>query len=143
MSYDPSTALTDGIKTVLSGNVTVGSVTYPVYDTVEWGPTNRTYVYIGPYIDTEQGTKDDFVFTGSITVESVDEGQVQNVKRSTVRAVNNKVRDLLKSTKAGVFTITGRTLVVFRHGGSNEIRETHKDGRTRLRIIDIYEFVIN
>ena len=70
---DPSAALIAGIKTVLSGNVTISGTTYPVYDTLRQGATNRVYVLIGPYLDTEDGAKEGFVYRGSIVIESVDE----------------------------------------------------------------------
>ena len=139
---DPSEALIAGIKTVLSGNVTVSGVTYSVYDTLNRGATNRTYVLIGPYIDTENGSKDSFVYEGSITVETVDESQTMNVSRSTAQQINNKVRSLLEPAKGTTFSVTGYTLVVFRHAGSTQLRELGSDKRERIRIIDIYEFVI-
>lgn len=141
-SVDYSSALIDGVYNVLNGNVKISGVTYDVYKTVYKGQTNRAYVYVGNIVDTEDGTKDDFVYSGSIAIESVDERQTDNVSRSTVQAINNKVRSLLKTSKGGVFTVTGRTLVVFRHGGSTTNEEKSKDGRTRYRIIDIYEFII-
>lgn len=137
---NPSAALIAGIKTALTG-VAVGSVTYPVYDTVEKGATNRTYVYIGNYLDNEEGTKDDFVYTGTIAIECVDEGQVQNVRRSTVQGLNNAVRAKLKTSKGAVFSVTGFTLIYFRHAGSTQTYENN-NGRATVRIIDIYEFSI-
>lgn len=141
-SVDYSAALIDGIYSVLNGNVQISGVTYPAYKTVYHGQTNRAYVYIGNIVDTEDGTKDDFVYSGSIAIESVDETQTSNISRATVQAINNKVRTLLKTSKGGVFSVTGRTLVVFRHGGSTTNEEKSGDGRTRYRIIDIYEFII-
>lgn len=141
-SVDYSSALIDGIYSVLNGNVTISGVTYDVYKTVYSGQTNRAYVYIGNVVDSEDGTKDDFVYSGSIAIESVDEQQTSNVSRATVQAINNKVRGLLKTAKATVPSVTDRTVVVFRHGGSTMTNETSKDGRTRYRIIDIYEFII-
>ena len=139
---DPSAALIAGIKTVLSGNVTVGTVTYPVYDTLTGGATNRAYVLIGNYMDNENGTKEQFIYEGIISVESVDNSQVQNVTRTKAQAISNKVRELLKTSKASTFSVSGYTLVVFRHAGSTQIREKGRDGREVIRIIDIYEFII-
>ena len=141
-SSDPSAALIAGIKTVLDGNVTISGAEYPVYDTLLRGATNRSYVLISNYLDNEDGTKDDFIYTGTIAIESVDESQVQNVSRSTAQAINNKVRSLLKTSKGGTFTVSGYTLIVFKHAGSTQLREQVKDKRERIRIIDIYEFII-
>ena len=139
---DPSSALIAGVKTVLEDNVTISSVTYPVYDTFYKGATNRSYVYIGNYLDDEDGSKDSFVYHGTLAIESVDESGVQNVARTTAQSICNKVRSLLKTTKGGTFTVTGFTLTVFSHAGSTQIREKTDDGRERIRIIDIYEFII-
>ena len=141
-SKDPSAALIAGIKTVLSGNVTIGTNTYKVYDTFYQGATNRAYVLIGNYLDDEDGHKDGFVYQGTIAIESVDETQTKNVSRTKAQGISNKVRSLLKTTKGGTFTVTGYTLVIFRHAGSTQLQEVMKDGRHRIRIIDIYEFVI-
>ena len=141
-SKDYSTALRTGIYTVLNGNVTVSSKTYKIYKDPVGGEPNRTYVAIGTIIDNEDGTKEDFVFRGSISVETIDESQTMNPTRDLSEAVNNKVRSLLKTTKSSTFTVIGSTLTVFRHGGSTRMREELKDKRMRYRIIDIYEFII-
>jgi hypothetical protein len=141
-SADISSGLIDGVYDVLNGNVTIGGVTYDVYKTVYMGQTNRAYVYVGNIVDTENGTKEDFIFEGSIAIESVDEQQTSNVSRSTVQAINNKVRSLLKTTRTEVPTVSGHTVIYFKHGGSTMTEEKARDGRTRYRIIDIYEFLI-
>ena len=141
-SVDISAGLIAGIYSVLNGNVTISGITYPVFTTVYQGKTNRSYVWIGNVIDTDDGTKEEFVYTGSIAIESVDESQVNNPTRATVQAINNKVRSLLKPTRTETPTVTGRTVVVFRHGGSTMFEEQASDGRTRYRIIDIYEFIL-
>ena len=139
---DPSSALIAGIVTVLSGNVTIDTVTYPVYDTERSDAPNRQYVWVGNYIDNEAGTKDDYVYTGSISIETVDRAGTLNKTRATAQAISNKVRSLLETAKGTTFTVTGYTLSVFRHGGSVQPRTKGRDGRDEIRIIDIYEFVI-
>ena len=61
---DPSAALIAGIKTVLNGNVTIGTTTYPVYDNPRRDAPNRRYVLIGNYLDSEDGTKESFIYNG-------------------------------------------------------------------------------
>lgn len=139
---NPASALSTAIKTVLSGNVTISGITYPVYETVEMGPPNRSYVHISTYIDTEQGTKDNYGYSGTIAVECVDEGQPNNVKMATARAISDKTRALLCVTRGVTFSITGYNLVIFRMTGNTETRELMKDNRERIRVIDIYEFLI-
>ena len=141
-SVDISSGLIDGVYNVLNGNVTISGVTYKVFKNFHPGPTNRSYVYVGDVIDNENGTKDDFVYEGSIVVESVYETQPMNPQRATVQSINNKVRSLLKTTKTEVPTVSGRTVIVFRHGGSVMRQEETRDKRTRFIITDVYEFII-
>lgn len=142
MSADISSQLIDGIYDILNGNVTVSGVTYPVYKHFYRGPTNRSYVKIGNVIDNENGTKQDFIYEGSIDIESIDEQSAMNPARTTVQAINNKVRGLLKTTRTEVPTITGHECIVFRHAGSTLREEQTRDKRTRYIITDIYEFII-
>lgn len=139
---NPATALITGITTVLTGNVTISGVTYPVYSNREMGQTNRAYVLISTYIDREEGTKDSFGYTGTIAVESVDEAKQLNPAMTGARAISNKVRSLLTATKGVGFSVTGYTLTIFRLTGSTETREDMKDGRQIQRVIDIYEFLM-
>jgi len=141
-SVDISSGLIDGIYSVLNGNVTIGGVTYKVYKNFYNGPTNRSYVRIGNVIDNDNGTKDDFVYEGSIAIECVYEAQPMNPQRATIQSINNKVRSLLKTTKTEVPSVTGRTVIYFRHGGSTMREEQTRDKRKRYIITDIYEFLI-
>jgi hypothetical protein len=138
---NPASALSTAIKTAL-GTVTISGITYPVYETREPGPPNRSYVLISTYVDTEQGTKDNYGYTGTIAVEAVDESQTNNASMAKVRAISDKTRSLLCSTKGTTFSITGYTLTVFRLTGNTETREVMKDNRTITRVIDLYEFLI-
>ena len=137
-----SSALIDGIYAVLNGNVTVSSVTYKVLKEQRRDATNRAYVWIGNVIDVENGTKDDFIYDGSIVIESVDERQVYNTARATAQSISDKVRSLLQTSKGSTFSVTGFTLTYFRHGSSRELYEQTRDKRERVRIIDIFEFQI-
>ena len=141
-SVDISSGLIDGVYNVLNSNVKVSGVTYKVFKNFHPGPTNKSYVYVGNVIDTENGTKDDFVYEGSIAVESIYETQPINPRRATVQSINNKVCSLLKSTKTEVPTVSGRTVIVFRHGGSVMREEQTRDKRLKYIITDIYEFII-
>ena len=141
-SKDYATALRTGINTVLATSITISGITYKFFKDPESVGPNRTYVTLGPIIDTEVGSKDGFVYQGSISVETIDTSQTLNGTRDLSETVNNKVRGLLKATKGGVFSVTGFTLTYFRHAGSTRLIETLKDGRKSYRIIDIYEFQI-
>jgi YbbR domain-containing protein len=139
---NPSSALSTAIFTVLSGNVTISGVSFPVYENVEKGAPNRSYVHISTYTDVEQGTKDNYGYSGTIAVEAVDESQANNAKMSRARAISNKTRDLLCAVRGLTFAVTGFTLVIFRLTGSTETREVMKDNREMIKVIDIYEFLI-
>jgi len=141
-SVDISSGIITGVYNVLNGNVTISGVTYPVYKNFYSGPPNRSYVRIGNVIDNENGTKEAFIYEGSIAIESVCETQPVNPQRATVQAINNKVRSLLKTTKTEVPTVTDRTVIVFRHGGSTIREEKMPTGNIRYVITDIYEFII-
>jgi len=142
ISADYSGALRTGINTVLSGNITISGTTYKFFKDPETVGPNKTYVTLGPIIDAENGTKEHFIYQGSITVETIDMSQSGTPKRTLSETVNNKVRGLLKATKGAVFTVAGFTLIYFRHGGCTRMTETLQDGRKSFRIIDIYEFLI-
>lgn len=139
---NPASALSTAIKTVLSGNVTISGITYPVYETVENGPPNRSYVHISTYLDNVQGTKDNYAYSGTIAVEAVDQSQPNNAKMATARAISDKTRSLLCVTRGVTFSISGYTLVIFRLTGNTETRELTKDNRETIKVIDIYEFLI-
>lgn len=139
---DYAAALRAGIYTVLNGKVIVGGKTYKVYKDPVRGGTNRAYVQIGTIIDNEDGTKESFIYRGSIAIEVVDESQVNNPTRDLSESINNKVRSLLKTSKGSTFAVTGYTLTVFKIGGSDRMVETLRDKRKGHRIIDIYEFII-
>jgi hypothetical protein len=93
-------------------------------------------------VHTENGTKDDFIYEGTVQVEVVNEG-LHRADKKLVQKILGVVRGLLKATKGATFSI-GETLslVVFRPGVYNEGIEYGENGITRLRLIDIYEFMI-
>ena len=138
---DISDDLITGIFTVLDGNVTYSEVTYPVYKSIPKTPAS-VYIHVHNVLDKENGTKDDFIYEGTVQVEVVNEGQ-QRADMKLVRKIRGVVRGLLKATKGATFSIgDDHTLVVFRAGASNEGAEFADNGITKLRLIDMYEFII-
>lgn len=133
--------LVDGIFTVLDGNVTYGGTTYPVYKSIPKAPA-AVYVHIHNVTSIENGTKDDFLYEGTVQVEVVNEG-LQRADKKLIQKVMGVVRGLLKATKGATFSI-GETLslVYFTPGPSNELTEQADQGITRVRLIELYNFLI-
>jgi len=141
-SVDIGYDLTDGIFNVLNGNVIYDDVEYPVYKSIPKAPASL-YVFIGDIISIEDGTKDSFIYTGSIRLEVVDERNMRADKK-IVYNVLSVVRGLLKVTKGHTFSIgDDLTLVVFSHEPLNTFTEISDTGISRIRLIDNYNFVIN
>ncbi len=139
-SVDIQYDLIDGIYDVLHGNVSYGGATIPVYKSVPKTPDDL-YVHIGDVLESEDGTKDDFMYYGTVQVIIVDESMHQ-ADRKQIQGVLGAVRALLKPTVATTFTCGDRTLVIFRHESLVPVTEYADNSIIRTRLIDIYSFVI-
>lgn len=128
------------VTTNLTGTVAANDITYPVYKSIP-KPSAEVYVHIHNVIHTEDGTKDDFVYAGTVQIEVVDESKHRG-DRTLSRSILGVVRGLLKTSKASVFTVGSRTLVIFSHASFNEFVEAADQGIARSRLIDIYNFLI-
>jgi hypothetical protein len=138
---DISHDLIDGIFDVLSGNVVYSGVTYPVYKSIPKTPA-AIYVHVHDVNDTEDGTKDAFIYQGTVTVEIVNEG-LMRADMKLLQKINGVVRGLLKATKAGTFSIGGTlTLIVFKFNVGNTFIEPADNGIVRSRLINSYNFLI-
>ena len=135
ISYD----LTDGIYDVLNTHVTVGSVTYPVYKSVPKTPAT-TYVLIANIEQSEEGTKDYFIYTGTIQIHVVDSSKERGDLK-LAQSIMNVVRQHLKPTRATTFTIGSHTLVVFNPESSTTLTG-EEIGISKVRIVDLYTFLI-
>jgi hypothetical protein len=89
----------------------------------------------------DAGTKDDFVYDGTVQVEVVDESKHQADKKLAYQILA-LVRALLKPTRTSTFAVTGRTLVVFTPGPYGELVELGDAGLSRTRLIETYNFLI-
>jgi hypothetical protein len=132
---DISYELINGIYTALLGNVSC-----PVYKSIPKTP-ETLYVHIHNVLHIEDGTKDDFIYTGTVQIEVVDESKMRADKKAA-QTVLGSVRSTLKPSKAAVFSIGTRTLTVFSHGSYNEFIELADNGISRVRLIDIFNFII-
>ena len=139
-SIDTSYDLIDGIYDVLNGNVSYGGSIIPVYKSVPKTPASL-YIHIGDVLESEDGTKDDFVYYGTVQVIIVDESE-HRADRKQAQGILSAVRTLLKPTVATTFTCGDQTLVIFRHESLVPVTEYADNSIVRTRLIDIYSFVI-
>lgn len=134
-------ALIDGIFDTLYNNMTYGGVTYPVYKSTP-KPAPSTYVIIDQINSIENGTKDYFIYEGTINIVICDDS-AQRGDKKLAQGILGVVRGLLKSTRTSTFTVTGFTLVAFTPGVFNDFVEQSETGYSRIRLIDQYNFIIN
>jgi len=132
--------LINGIFTVLDGNVSYGGTSYPVYKSIPKTPAT-VYVWITEVMSDEDGTKDEFVYYGTVQVRVINEG-LQRADKKLIQGISGVTRGLLKTTKGSVFSIGDRTLVVFKQGTSSTLVEIGDNGIIRMSKIDIYDFIV-
>lgn len=136
ISYD----LIEGIFTVLDGFVIYSGTTYPVYKSIPKVPAS-VYVWITEVLNDEDGTKDAFIYYGTVQVRVVNEGQ-QRADKKKIQGIMNVVRGLLLPHKGHTFSCGYRSLIVFSPGPSNELIEPADNGIVKMQLIDIYSFII-
>jgi hypothetical protein len=124
----------------LAGTVAAADVTYPIYKSVPKTPAD-TYIYIGGVIQAEDGTKDSFIYNGTVQVR-VTMDDMTRADKTVLQQILNVIRGLLKATKAAVFTIGSHTLIVFSHESMTEVVEQADTGIIKVNLIDIYNFEI-
>ena len=136
ISYD----LIEGLFTVLDGNVVYNDAAYSVYKSIPKQP-DATYVWITEVMHAENGTKDDFVYEGTVQVRVIDESQARADKKKAY-GIMNVVRGLIKATRTSVFSCGDNSLIIFAPGTSTELAE-QADGKViRIQLIDIYDFIV-
>jgi hypothetical protein len=137
ISYD----LVDGIFTVLDGNVSYGGTVYPVYKSVPKPPA-ETYVFIHNVISAENGTKDEFLYEGTVQIDVVDEISLVADKKKA-QGIIGVVRGLLKPSKDSVFSIGDTlTLVIFSPASYNEMIDISGKSKSVVQLSERYEFLI-
>ena len=137
---DISDDLVNGIFDVLDGNVIYDDTTYPVYKSIPKVPA-PVYVWITEVMHDEDGTKDSFMYNGTVQIRVVDES-LQRADKKKGRGINNVVRGLLKPSRTTVFSIGDTlTMIALKPGGYNELTE-QSDNIMKMSFIDIYDFLI-
>ena len=138
VAFTGATSITNA-TTNLAGTVAAADIIYPVYLSIPKTPAD-IYVYAGGVIHIEDGDKDNFAYPGTVQVRVV-VNKLTRAERKLVSEILGVVRQLLKPTKATVFTVTGFTLVVFSLESMNEMIEQN-EGNTKISLIDTYNFLI-
>lgn len=137
---DISLELTDGIRAALGSTLTVNAVDYPVYVTMpKAAPDN--YIYIGGITQTENGTKDDFIYEGTVQIR-VTTDNLHQAEKKLSKQILKSVRNTLKPTKDAVFALDTMELIVFSHESFSELVTQTETNLIRIDLIDIYNFII-
>jgi hypothetical protein len=137
---DSAAKLCNDINGDLTGTVASADVTYPIYKSIPKTPAS-IYVYVGNVINDTEGTKDEFHYTGTCQVQIVDESRQRGDKKLALEIIN-VLRGILKPTRASVFSISPSTLVVFDPGPYNEVITEADNNISKIKLIDIYNFLI-
>ena len=135
ISYD----LIDGIYDAIYNKAIYGGVTYPVYKSIPKTPA-ATYVFIGNVEQIEDGTKDNYIYSGTVQIQVVDASK-ERADMKLAQNIMNVVRQTLKPTRSTTFTIGSHTLIVFNPESSTTLTG-EEIGIMQIRIIDLYNFLI-
>ena len=137
---DISLELSDGIQTALDGQVTVNGVDYSVFVTMpKVAPDN--YIYIGEVNQIDDGTKDEFIYKGTVQIR-VTTDNLHTAEKKLARQIISAVRGLLKPTVDAVFALDTSELIVFSHESYSELTTQTDSNLVRIDLIDIYNFEI-
>lgn len=135
--FTGSTSITN-LTGTLAGAVANANTIYPVYITVP-KDAPEIYIRLGEVIDSEDGTKDTFIYNGSVPVIVCDDSQTNQTERNLAQKINNVIRGLLKPTRQSV----PAGFIALNHGTRNEYTEQSEMGNPLVRIADVYEFIID
>lgn len=149
MHQDISYILIDAIFQGLTGSgVTYNFVTYPVYKSIPKLPPS-IYVFVGNVIQTEDGTKDEFMYEGTVQIHVVDESK-ERADLMLAQAIISVTRFLLKIQRTRIFTLeawgpdsTARKLVILKPDTFNTVVSQAANGIVAIRLVDTYNFLIN
>ena len=156
-------SLIDGIYDALYGNVTIDGATIPVYKSMP-KPGANTYILINQVNYIENGTKDFFIYEGTVNVVVCDDSAQRGDKKKA-QLILGIVRGLLKPSRLSVPTLSGGltidseiitidselytvdgglaiSLVSFTPGIYNEFIEQSETVYSKVRLIDTYNFII-
>jgi hypothetical protein len=136
--FTGATSITNA-TTDLTGTVANADVTYPVYKSIP-KPPGQTYIFVGNVIQAEDGTKDEFIYNGTVQIHIVDESEFRADMKLSLQILN-VARGLLKATRSAVFTVGSRTLIVFEPESLSTLIGDDI-GIPKTRLVDMYNFLI-
>lgn len=134
--FTGSTTITN-LTGTLTGVVAAANVTYPIYKTIQKNPAS-IYVSIGEVINREDGTKDAFIYYGNISITVCDESQTLQADKKKAQSVINIIRATLKPNRSSV----PAGLIQFGHGGYNEFINLSDADRPKIRLTDVFDFIL-
>jgi hypothetical protein len=137
-AFTGNTTITNASGT-LAGTVVVTDEIYPVYKSIPKTPADN-YIYVGGIIQAEDGTKDEFIYTGTLQVKVVTD-RVQRADSFLAESMLNVVRAHLQPTKGAVLSLSGNTMVTLTPEGMTELSEQTELGM-KIQMIDLYTFLI-
>jgi hypothetical protein len=131
--------LIDGIYDVLNTYTTYGGITYPVYKSIPKTPAS-VYIFIGNIVELENGTKDTFMYEGTVQIHVIDSSKERGDLK-LAQGLMGVIRQKLKPTRATTFSIGTYTLIVF-DPESSTVMTGEEIGISKIRIVDLYNFLI-
>ena len=138
---DPTNEIINALHDALSGNVTYGGNTIPVYTRViEWDDrTHDQYIEITEPALDEDGAKDTYISDGTVQVNVFDFFEGKN-EGSWLRAnaISSSITQLIDQT----FSLTGFTQVMGRVASIESPDYTLDDGGAVYQKIITYQFII-
>lgn len=136
--FTGATTITNATLT-LSGTVASADITYPILKSIP-KPAPDNYIYAGGVIQTEDGTKDDFHYLGSVTVKVVTDN-LSRADKKLAQQILNVIRGLLKPKKSSVFSLHNHTLITFSHESMTPVEEQN-EAIIKISLNDLYNFLI-
>jgi len=131
ITWELTTALYNALK---------DQITYPVYKVIPKQPESA-YVYIGNVTYNTEGTKDDWLYSGMVTIRVVDESHAAGDLKEALEVVK-EIRQILKPNKTAVLSLSTSNNIIFSPASTSATITLSEEGLARNEIFDIYRFVI-
>jgi hypothetical protein len=133
-----TTSITNASGT-LAGTVAVADDIYPVYKSIPKVAADN-FIYIGGVIQAEDGTKDEFIYTGTVHVRVVTD-RLHRADTKLAMSMLNVVRAHLQPSKGSVLSLSSGTMITLTPESMTELSEQTEHG-IKIQLIDIYTFLI-
>jgi hypothetical protein len=140
-SFTGSTSVTNLTGDLHAISVSATNENIPVYKSIQKEAPEQ-YVYIGEIVQGQEGTKDNFMYFGTVNIIIVDDSQYRGDKKKALQILN-LTRSLLKPSITAVPNCGSKTVVTFTPSTYNEFIEQSDKSISLIRLIDTYNFLIN